>query len=544
MSNEMNDQTMIGALLAIVGVSGQKAFEEKLWQNRDTDIGFEGKKIILPAEPSPMGLEIAIKTLQRKLADENQMMDIIEKVPGFPFDAAVALVKAMQRTYGWASAVPTPGFFGDRNPDLITVKTGPKFADTVQVPMGSFRLPGVENDILVHIDGHGDGSPSGLCIHGNVRKRERTVIMELIALTKKIMHEESIYSGKALRILVDDDGDLIKGLEPVFIETDHIKVNELIMSRSVWDQINVSLLTPIIHTDACIKHGIPLRRGILLEGKFGTGKTLTASVTSRVCVDHDWTFITIDKVKGLKAALEFARDYQPAVVFAEDIDRITDERDDAANDLLNTIDGVLNKDARVITVLTTNDVEKIEQAMLRPGRLDAVISVNPPDAEAAQRLVRLYARGLIKDDEDLSGLGAELDGQIPATIREVVERSKLSMVNGGRSMMIEEDLIISARGMTNHLNLLNRPKDKEQTAGDKIAAGLNEIIGGVDQTDLSTLSGKVDLGVKVSAQAREAARAASQKIDQIPVGIDPKTKDAIITTAKRVLDLHKDADLS
>jgi SpoVK/Ycf46/Vps4 family AAA+-type ATPase len=68
-------------------------------------------------------------------------------------------------------------------------------------------------------------------------------------------------------------------------------------------------------------HKVPLKRGVLLEGPYGTGKTLTAFVTAKKCVENGWTFIMLDRVAALKEALTFARMYAPAVVFAEDIDR-------------------------------------------------------------------------------------------------------------------------------------------------------------------------------------------------------------------------------
>ena len=239
-------------------------------------------------------------------------------------------------------------------------------------------------------------------------------------------------------------------------------------------------MTPIKHTQACIDNGIPLNRGILLEGKYGTGKTMTAMMTGQCCEQNDWTFILLDNVKGLKDALLFAQRYQPAVVFAEDVDRIADNRDESGNDLLNTIDGALTKSAKVITVLTTNYVERIHNAMLRPGRLDAVISVTPPDGEAVSRLLRLYARDLIAPDVTLREVGEHLQGQIPATIREVVERSKLAMLSNGRDGLVENDLLIAAKGMTRHLELLNgKPEDNtsdEEKFGQmfvKLAAGGN-----------------------------------------------------------------------
>jgi transitional endoplasmic reticulum ATPase len=68
---------------------------------------------------------------------------------------------------------------------------------------------------------------------------------------------------------------------------------------------------------------------------------------------------------------------------------------------LNEIDGVESKGKELITILTSNHAENINQAMLRPGRLDAVLSIQAPDAFAAEKLIRLYARGLILERESL-----------------------------------------------------------------------------------------------------------------------------------------------
>ena len=71
------------------------------------------------------------------------------------------------------------------------------------------------------------------------------------------------------------------------------------------------------------------------------------------------------------------------------------------DEILNVIDGIESKGTEIITVLTTNNLGNITSAMLRPGRLDAIVSVRAPDAKAAQQLVRLYAGTLLAADDDL-----------------------------------------------------------------------------------------------------------------------------------------------
>lgn len=534
------DSTMVGALLAIMGEQGKKAFEIDAWKHRDTDIKYDGKEITLPGIPGPMPLEAAIAALQQKLADENQIMTVSEMITGYPFDAAVAFVKAMKETYGWSSPVPTPGFFGPKPPQLLTVKTGPEHTDTIQVPIGSYKIPGIENLITVQIQ------PQGFYVGGKCRKREKAVIMDLVALSKKIMDRESIYRGKALSLTVDEQGQLNRNMEPTFLHTKHVRPEELIMSKVVADLIETSIFTPIRHTDECLKAGIPLKRGVLLEGPYGTGKSMTASIASKVCVENGWTFIIIDKVQGLKEALLFARQYQPALVFAEDVDQVAETRDDASSDLLNTIDGVLNKDARVITVLTTNFVERIDRAMMRPGRLDAVISVTPPDAEAAIRLVHLYARNKLKSDEPLNTLGQKLEGHIPSSIREVVERSKLSMISHGRKLLTEDDLLLQAEGMKRHLELLNRPTGERRSVGDRLGDALRGVITGFEQTDLESVGAGVSNAADAAIQARNNAARVIEMLEELgdkPTpngGIDPNVFSGLVKTVK---EIHQHLDI-
>jgi hypothetical protein len=477
------DESSLGAILGkLINTAGGEALRTQTVAKFDPDITYEGTKIILPKEPGMMTLEELQKIVARKIKEQNTFMDIVEQIDAYPYDAMVSMHAAMKEMFGWATAVPTPGFWGPKAPDLMTVKTGPNVEDTLQVPMGSFAIPGIEEAITVHITGvrnnHGKAK-AGLCIHAKVKPHEHDILKRLLAMTRSNLETKSIYKGKAIRLTIDENGKIVEGIEPEFLKTAHVKVDELIFPDETARTINVNLWTPIKHTQACIDARIPLKRGILLEGKFGVGKSMTATVTSKICVDNGWTFILLDKVQGLAEALEFANRYAPAVVFSEDIDRATEERDEQANDLLNILDGVLNKNAKVITVLTTNNVEKIHQAMLRPGRLDAVISILPPDPEAVKRLLHQYSRGTIAKDEPLHEVASLLAGEIPATIQEVVERSKMAMIARGGQQLVEDDLIISAKSMKRHLDLLNKDKTPVMSTNEQLGAAFAKVLDGV-----------------------------------------------------------------
>lgn len=447
------------------------------YENVAVGIDRVGTKIILPNDPAEMSYDDAINVLQRKKKEEETEVSVYEIIQGaFPFDGAFAFMQAMKEIYGWAQAIPTPGFFGDIPPKTISVDIG--VGKTAQLIWGDFAIPGIKGVLSTGI--HQDGRKVMFKIGGKVLKKHQKDVQRVADLTRQLVKERSIYRGQVLRLECAADGKVNLADAPKFVDVSKVNKDELVFSKEVMAQIDTYIFTPVRATEQCRKYGVPLKRGILLEGSYGTGKTLTAFCTAQLCSENGWTFILLDKVSGLKEALEFARAYQPAVVFAEDIDRaVTGERSVAMDDILNTIDGIESKGTEIITILTSNHVENINIAMLRPGRLDAVISTHAPDAEAAKKLISIYARGMIEDNTDLTEAGVELAGKIPAVIREAVERAKLYAIarnpNAESIKISGQDLVFAAVGMKNHLALLN-PKKDDVTLEKKFTAAFQEVM--------------------------------------------------------------------
>lgn len=428
------------------------------WTKIDTQIKHEGKEIKLPSDPGNMDYDEAINTIARVRDQENQEFDVREVIKGAPWDTLVAVYRAMQEIYGVVLSESTRTWFGEIKPDFITVHTGHGPNDRIQVPQGRMSLPGVEAPIYVGM------TNDGTLIQGNVRKRDRARLVEIANKAREFIRTASVYKGKAIRLNVDDDGDLELGTQPEFLDLVSVTEGDIIHTAETEALIRTNIFAPLKHTAACRNNRIPLKRGILLEGKYGTGKSLTARVTAKVATDNGWTFLMLNRSQGLKAAIEFAREYQPCVIFAEDIDRAADREDEGVNDLVNLLDGMISKTMEMMVVLTTNHIEKIDRALLRPGRFDAVISIDAPDAETAERIVRSYARGLLATGANLAAVGEATAGMIPASIREVVERAKLSMLTEGRVELTTEDLRISAIGMKRHVALLEPAADEKSKA--------------------------------------------------------------------------------
>jgi transitional endoplasmic reticulum ATPase len=410
---------------------------------------------------------------------ESETIGIHESIVAFPFDGAVAFMKALHTVFGWVSPAPTPGFFGDSPPTAVSVDIGP--GETMQIFWGRFNVPALHGWLSTNVE-RKDGMVQ-FVIGGEVPKSMENKVKYIADVTRAIVQHDSIYKGRPFTMKTQRNGELDYDSPPKFMDVAKAPTEELLFTGTLERQVQTNLFTPIEYTDACRAQGIPLKRGILLEGPYGTGKTMTAYVTARKAQENGWTFIMVDRVSALHEVLKLARLYAPAVVFAEDVDRVISgqDRSVSVDDLLNTIDGIESKHGEIITVLTSNHVENINKAMLRPGRLDAVISVTAPDADTAIRLVRQYARGLIASDVDLAPVGELLGGKIPAVIREAVERAKLyaiHRVGGDMSKMIldVDDLVSSAEYMENHLRLLNDNPDTEVSKQEQLGTLVVELL--------------------------------------------------------------------
>lgn len=438
-----------------------KSDKKKVPKIAVSDIEYTGEKLIIPAG---MTAKQAIALLQRRMKYDQEVVRESRTFDYFPWDGAVALDDTLTKLFGWTPAEAQQGFFGPIPPRTVSVEVG--YGEVRQVPWGEFSLPNTDGGKLMS----GVDRKNGRLVFqlsALVKRQDQDVVYRVFDAMEKRLHEHSIYRGKAIKIRFrDEDGDQLAMPEPSFLDTSRIDPNGLIFSETVMAAVRTNLFTPIERVGDCIKNGVPVKRGVLLGGTYGTGKTLAASTASRLAEDNGITYVYCPRASELADAIEFAKQYQsPAcVVFCEDIDRaVNGERTVQMDDILNIIDGIDSKKANIITVLTTNDLDGINPAMLRPGRLDAVIEVTPPDAKATERLIRYYGGDSINEDEDLDDAARVLAEQnaIPAIIAEVVHRAKLAQITlqepGTKVTSITGDALkTSAETMAMQLNLLAR----------------------------------------------------------------------------------------
>jgi len=450
----------------------------------------KAKHIVLPMQDGqPMSYAKAREWLTKVEQEESRKFAFSYKFRGwYPFDAMWALYRALAEVYGFTHVADFEinTFFGKMKqpPSSISIDIAP--GEKQQIPWGPVEVHGLSVPLVPSIEFY-QGLPI-LSVSAEIMNKERGTCDRMMAKAEQLLKESSIYRGKAVEIdfTIFDPRSIMFDTEraPRFMDT-NIKEKDLILSEELADRLDVEVWTPIRQTDLCREHKVPLRRGVLLAGKYGVGKTLAAKVTAKVCVDNGWTFLYVKDLNQLPAALYFAKRYEPCVIFTEDINRVTDgQRDSSMDNLFNTLDGIDRKNDEVMVIFTTNNLEDIHAGMLRPGRIDSVIVVTPPDAKAAERLIRHYGSGLVEPTADLTAVGKLLAGQIPAIIAEAVQRSKAAAIRDaskGKPLQVgARHLEVAARQLLEHAKYLeDAPPAKPdlqilgEAIGNVIAEGLS-----------------------------------------------------------------------
>jgi len=239
------------------------------------------------------------------------------------------------------------------------------------------------------------------------------------------------------------------GKPPVLTQDDLIGATTVIrpLSRSATEEVSVGSVTlddvgdmaatkqalteavlwPLQHPETFQRLGVAPPRGVLLYGPPGCGKTFVVRAlasSGRLSVHAVKGAELMDKwvgssEKAVRELFRRARDSAPSLVFLDEIDALAPRRgqsfDSGVTDrvvaaMLTELDGI--EPLRDVVVLgATNRPDLIDPALLRPGRLEKLVFVEPPDAEARREILRTAGKSIpLSDDVDLDALAGDLDG--------------------------------------------------------------------------------------------------------------------------------------
>jgi hypothetical protein len=207
--------------------------------------------------------------------------------------------------------------------------------------------------------------------------------------------------------------------------------DQLILAPETLAEIQRQVVEVARHKDRLLAAGQHLKRGLLLYGPPGVGKTHTVRYLTSSLVGTTVLQLTGNALHLIAEACSIARALQPAMLIIEDVDLIAEDRGMHPGQhpllfqLLNEMDG-LAEDADVVFVLTTNRADLLEPALAeRPGRVDQAVELRLPDADARRALFELYRGGLDVDVSGLDDVLARTEGVTASFLKELLRRAAL-----------------------------------------------------------------------------------------------------------------------
>jgi cell division protease FtsH len=217
--------------------------------------------------------------------------------------------------------------------------------------------------------------------------------------------------------------------------------------------------------------GAKAPRGVLLYGPPGTGKTMLArAVAAQAGVDFfaasGSAFVEMFVGRGaarIRRLFKEARKSGRAVIFIDELDAIgghrsggggdggTSEREQALNQLLVELDGFEKEDGTVIVLAASNNVDKLDKALLRPGRFDRQVLVAPPDRDGREAILRAHAEGKpLGTDLDLADVARKTTGMTGAQLANALNEAAMLAGRAGNDAIgrgeIDEALLRQSVG--------------------------------------------------------------------------------------------------
>ena len=227
-------------------------------------------------------------------------------------------------------------------------------------------------------------------------------------------------------------------------------------------------------------------KGVLLIGPPGTGKTLLARAVAgeaKVPFFSQSASEFVEAIVGVGASrvrdlFTKARKAAPAIIFIDELDAVgrsrssgirlgsNDEQEQTLNQILTEMDG-FEPGKGVIVLAATNRAEILDQALLRPGRFDRRVTLQPPDRRGRAAILKIHTAKLpLAPDVDLDEIAAATPGLVGADLRNLANEAALGAARKGETAVLSEDFFEAIDrvllGTERHLMLT--PSDRERIA--------------------------------------------------------------------------------
>ena len=227
-------------------------------------------------------------------------------------------------------------------------------------------------------------------------------------------------------------------------------------------------------------------KGVLLVGPPGTGKTLLARA---VAGEAEVPFFSmgasefVEMIVGVGASrvrdlFKEAREAAPAIIFIDELDAIGrarggpgmfaghSEQEQTLNQILTEMDGFSSREG-VIVVAATNRPDVLDKALLRPGRFDRQVMVQPPDRVGREAILRVHTPNVpLAADVDLQAIAATTPGLVGADLRNLVNEAALLAARRDEEAVHQRDFVDALEKLTlgPARHLLMSPEERQRVA--------------------------------------------------------------------------------
>ncbi len=279
--------------------------------------------------------------------------------------------------------------------------------------------------------------PMGAALRVEIAAATRETSEALLNDLRATMHEQNVYRRQMLSFTVCDDGSL----QINFLRREAVKRADIVLPKGVLEAVEQHVVGIATHRKKLQSLGQHLKRGVLLHGAPGAGKTMTVRYLASHMEEATVIVLTGAALRAISPSCTMARALAPALVVIEDVDLIAQERHQTGMEtnpllfsLLNEMDGI-DGDSDIAFLLTTNRPDILEPALAeRPGRIDLAVEVPLPNAQSRKLLLRRYGKPLGLTFADPKDIVDRTEGVSASFIRELLRKGTMNALTANQKV--------------------------------------------------------------------------------------------------------------